>query len=175
MRHYASLTAILCAALFVASYAAAYEAADRVAIGRAIATLNESPPDALFTAVGNAASELALLRRSNPPFRIVGPSERSVSGPTVTISKEPLGEARINFPAIEPRTVDGSIVFITPDVALARGGSCVSRRRHDANHAALVRHEKGGRRVEDRISPGCWRRANRAANKMGHAAKEEKE
>ena len=121
MRHYASLTAILCAALFVASYASADEAADRVAIGRAIATLNESPPDALFTAVGNAASELALLRRSNPPFRIVGPSERSVSGPTVTISKEPWGEARINFPAIEPRTVDGSIVFITPDIALAEG------------------------------------------------------
>jgi len=126
MRRYASLTAILCVPLFFVSYASADEAADRVAIGRAIATLNESTNEPsrhnmLFTADGSAASELALLRRVNPPFRIVGPSERSVSGPTVTISKEPWGEARIDFPATEPRTVDRSITFITPDVVLAEG------------------------------------------------------
>jgi hypothetical protein len=40
MRHYASVKAILCLPLFFAS---ADEAADRVAIARAIATLNELP------------------------------------------------------------------------------------------------------------------------------------
>ncbi len=39
----------------------------------------------------------------------------------MTISKEPWGEARINFPAIEPRTTNRSITFVTPDVALAEG------------------------------------------------------
>jgi hypothetical protein len=126
MRHYASLAAILCVPLLFASHAWAEEAADRAAIGRAITALNEpsnepSQQAAIFTADGDAASELALLRRTNPPFRILGPSEGSVSLPTVTISKEPWGEARLNFPAIEPRTANRSITFITPDVALAEG------------------------------------------------------
>jgi len=123
---YASLTAILCVPLFFASYASAEEAADRAAISRAIAALNEpsnepAPHNALFTKDGNAAEELARLRRVNPPFRIVVPESGSVAMPTVTISHEPWGEARINFPAIEPRTVDRSITFVTSDVALAEG------------------------------------------------------
>jgi hypothetical protein len=126
MRHFASLTAILCVPLFFVSHAWADEAADRAAIGRAIASLNESSNEpsqhnALFTADGNAASELALLRRVNPPFRIVGPSQESIPIGAVTISHEPWGEARINFPAMESRTIDRSIVFITPGVALAEG------------------------------------------------------
>jgi hypothetical protein len=124
MRRHASLTAILCVPLFFASHAWAEESADRSAIGRAIEALNESPNDpsqqaARFTSDGNAASELALLRRTNPPFRIVGPPDGSVSVAAVTISKEPWGEARINFPGLAPRTARGSITFITPDVALA--------------------------------------------------------
>jgi hypothetical protein len=132
MRH-ANLTAILCIPLFFASYALADEAADGAAIGRAIAALNESSNepaqhDALFMKDGNAASELALLRRVNPPFRIVGPSGSSAPMPTVTISHEPWGEARISFPPVELRTADRSIMFITPDVALAEG-ACMY---HDA-------------------------------------------
>ena len=99
--------------------------ADRAAIGGAIAALNESTNEpsqraAIFAADGNAAAELARLRRVNPAFRIVGPAEGSVPLSTITISKEPWGEARINFP-IEPPTVRPSITFVTPDVALAEG------------------------------------------------------
>ena len=126
MRHYASLAAALCVPLFFATHASAEEAADRVAINRAIGALNESTndpsqPAALFTADGDAASELALLRRTNPPFRIAEPSERPAPGLTVVISKEPWGEARIGFPAIEPPAVRPFITFVTPDVALAEG------------------------------------------------------
>ncbi len=125
MLRYAGLT-FLCVPVFLASHAWADEAADRLEIGRVIAMLNEpsnvpSQSAALFTADGNAASELARLRRVNPPFRIVGPAEDSGPVPSITISKEPWGEARIDFPTGEPRTVDRSIVFITPDVALADG------------------------------------------------------
>jgi hypothetical protein len=129
MRHYARLAATLCVPLFFASYASAEEAGDRAAISRTIEALNESSNDpsqqaALFTADGSAASELALLRRTNPPFRIVEPSERRAREITVTISKEPWGEARINFPTIEPPAERPSVTFVTPDVALAEA-ACV--------------------------------------------------
>ncbi len=145
MLHYASLTTLLCVPLFVASYASADEVADRAAIGRTIATLNESSQhDALFTADGNAASELALLRRVNPPFRIVGPSDGSVAVPTVTISKEPWGEARIDFPAAEPRTVNRSITFITPDVALAEAACTYLDATTQATPLLFVMKREGG-------------------------------
>jgi hypothetical protein len=126
MRYFASLAAILCVPLVFASYASAEEAAGRSAIARTIEALNESTNDpsqlaALFTADGNAASQLALLRRTYPPFRIVGPPDGSVSVATLTISKEPWGEARLNFPDPEPRTASRSITFVTPDVVLAEG------------------------------------------------------
>jgi hypothetical protein len=71
MRHFASVKALWLAPLLFAPYALADEAADRIAIRRAIATLNEpSPNGALFTASSDA---------------------------TVTISHEPWGEATITF------------------------------------------------------------------------------
>ena len=67
MRHYAGVKVILCLPLFFAAYASADEAADLVAIGRAIATLNELPrPTGLFTEDANASSELEGLPKVNP-------------------------------------------------------------------------------------------------------------
>src|SRR5579862_3658482 len=120
MRHFASMKALLCVLLLFAPYAFADEAADRIAIGRAITTLNEPlQHSALFTGDGRAYSEFERLRRANPlAFRIIGPAADPVSHPTVTISHEPWGEATINLPGRESRP---SIAFITPDVALAEG------------------------------------------------------
>jgi len=125
MRHYASMKALLCALLLFAPNAFADEAAERIAIGRAITTLNgPSQHSALFTGDGRAYSEFERLRRANrPAFRIVGPAADPVSmartdHPTVTISREPWGEATINLPGRESRP---SIAFVTLDVALAEG------------------------------------------------------
>ena len=124
MRHFASMKALLCAPLLFAPYAIADEAAERIAIGRAIAALNEpSQHSALFTDV-RAYSEFERIRTANPlAFRIIGPaaypeSMARMDDPTVTISHEPWGEATINLPGRESRP---SIAFITPDVALAEG------------------------------------------------------
>jgi hypothetical protein len=135
MRHHASVKAILCLPLLFASCAYADEAADRVAIDRTIAALNDLPQrTALFTQDADAASELARLPKIRP-FRILGPAADAeplprTDQPTVTISKEPWGEVTINFPGtvslpplniLDPRIVSGAIRFITTDVALADG------------------------------------------------------
>jgi hypothetical protein len=148
MRHYAGVKAILCLPLFFVACASADEAADRVAIGRAIATLNELPrPTALFTEDANASTELEWLPKVNPlafrmaRFRILEPPGDPVSllqadHPTVTISHEPWGEATIDFPCTEylikalqarrleilnPRMGSRTIRFVTTDVALVDG------------------------------------------------------
>jgi len=122
MRLNAGLTAFSVVALFSASSAWAEEAVERSAIGAVIASLNEpAQPNAVFTSDGDGASELARLRKANPALRIIGPSEASAPMPTMTISHEPWGEARINFPPMESRTVERSITFVSPDVALAEG------------------------------------------------------
>jgi hypothetical protein len=137
MRHYPRVKAVLYLPLFFAAYASADEAADRVAIGRAIATLNELPQRAaLFTEDASASFELERLWKGVPlAFRILEPSRDPVSlpqaeRPTVTISHEPWGEATINLPGmgslpaleiLNPRIVSRTIRFITPDVALADG------------------------------------------------------
>jgi hypothetical protein len=135
MRHYASVRAILCLPLLLASYASADEAADRVAIDRAIAALNELPQRAaVFTE--DASSELKRLPNVMPrAFRTLGPQDDRASlpridRPTVTISHEVWGEATINIPGatsltaleiLNPRIANGAIRFITPDVALTDG------------------------------------------------------
>jgi hypothetical protein len=135
MRHYATVKATLCLPLLLASYAWADEAADRVAIDRAVAALNELPQRAdVFT--DDAYSELERLPNVKPrAFRIPGPQDDRVSlrrtdGPTVTISHEIWGEATINIPGVapvpaleilNPRITNGAIRFITPDVALTDG------------------------------------------------------
>ena len=128
------MKAILCVPLFLASCSFADEMGDRLAIDRTIAALNESARSvSLFTHDADAAAELARLPKSNPPTP--GPagdpgSQAPVDHPTVTISKEPWGEATINFPGLgpfpplelfKPRIISGAIRFITPDVALADG------------------------------------------------------
>jgi hypothetical protein len=135
MRHYATVKAILCLPILLAPYASADEAADRVAIDRAVAALNELPQRAdVFT--DDASSELKRLPNVKPrAFRVPGPQDDRVSlprtdGPTVTISHEIWGEATINIPGVaslpvfeilNPRIVNGAIRFITPEVALTDG------------------------------------------------------
>jgi hypothetical protein len=126
--------AMLCVPLFLASYAFGDETADRLAIARTITALNESARSvSLFTHDADAAAELARLPKSQPPTP--GPvgapaSPARTDHPTITISKEPWGEATINFPGLgpfppveffSPRITSGAIRFITPDVALADG------------------------------------------------------
>jgi hypothetical protein len=97
------------------------ESADRVAIDRTIAALNEVPLHAaLFTGDGDAAAVLEQLRKG------ITPMYRPRSSPSVTISHEPWREATIHLPApanevINPRIASGSVRFITPDVALVDG------------------------------------------------------
>jgi hypothetical protein len=127
--------AILCVALLFGSYAYADEAADRIAIERTIAALNDLPQrTALFAQDADASSELARLPKVRPSLRILGPAADAepprTDQPTVTISKEPWGEATINFPGtvllpplnlVSPRIGSGAIRFITSNVALADG------------------------------------------------------
>jgi hypothetical protein len=127
----------LCVPLLFVSYALADEAADRVAIDRAVAALNEPPRrTALFTQDTDASSELARLPRVrplSPPIPQLPGDPASLprtDSPTVTISKEPWGEATINFLGmpplptaniLAPRIASGNIRFVTPDVALVEG------------------------------------------------------
>ena len=112
-----------CAPLLFSSFALADQVADRLAIGRVIALLNEpSQRNAAFAASGYGRAEFDRLRRLHPrAFRIVPPSRDAASPladhPTVTISHEPWGEATIDFPG----PMRGAIVFIASGVALAEG------------------------------------------------------
>jgi hypothetical protein len=108
------MKAVLCASLVFVPHAFADDAADRVAIGRAIAALNEPSHSTLF---GDGGAEFERLRSIYPlAFQIIGPAAGPDHHPTVTISHEPWGEATINLSASRP-----SVAFITPDVALAEG------------------------------------------------------
>jgi len=109
----------------LASYASADEAADRAAIDRAIASLNQQPqPTAVFTE--DSYSELDRLPDVTPrAVRILALS----GGPMVTISHEPWGEATLNLPATaslaleitNPRIAGSATRFITTDVAVTDG------------------------------------------------------
>lgn len=108
MRHSQYMKAILCFSLLFCAVRAD-EAADRTAIAKTVAALNEVPlrPE-LFTADKDARSVL----------------DRLWTGKVlVVISHEPWGEAAINFPGgteiQNPRIVGGGIKFVTPEVALA--------------------------------------------------------
>ena len=119
---------LLCLPLLFASFASADEVTDRYAIRSVIATLNDSSSDAShsapFAANSDAASELAHLRQLHPSeFRAVPPFDDSwvqTSEPVLVISKQPWGEARIDFPTV-PTRVNHAIAFVEPDVALAEG------------------------------------------------------
>jgi hypothetical protein len=131
------MKALFCLTLLFAAGAWADESADRAAINRAIAQLNQFPvPSALFTADSDAPAELQKLWEvRRPVYRIrlwpldAAPSP-AADHPTVTISHEPWGEASISFPGVRalppmemtnPRIVSRSVRFVTPDVALADG------------------------------------------------------
>jgi hypothetical protein len=124
---------ILFLTLFLASCSWADEAADRVAIDRAVASLNQLPRSAsIFTE--DASSELGRLPNVDPlTIRVPGPQSYPVptGEATLTISREPWGEVAIAYPGvphsrvfeiINPRIENnGPIRFLTPDVALTDG------------------------------------------------------
>jgi len=132
-RHYVWVTVILHIPLLLAALAGPDEAADRAAIGRTIAALNEVPQrTTLFAPGADATSEIERLWKGKRlVYRISGTSidsTTSFSGgrPTITISHEPWGEAAINLPPlraemIRPHIVSGTIRFIAEDVAVADG------------------------------------------------------
>ena len=117
-------------------FAWADESADRKAIDSAIAALNQQPfPERLFPDEVDGVADLAGLwnvkrpsiRRIKPPDQPTSPSPGAL---TVTISKEPWGEATIGWPnqfptvqfeMLNPRIAGKAIRFITPDVAIADG------------------------------------------------------
>jgi len=126
VRHSPSVNAILCLWLLSATYVMAEEPADRTAIERTIAGLNELPRRAtLFTDEANASAELARLPKVPRRLKPHGDPPK----PTVTISHEPWGEATIDFPAmanptmdiVNPRIAGGPVTFITPESALVDG------------------------------------------------------
>jgi len=110
-RHYRGMKTVLCLSLFFAACAFADETADRAAIGRAIAALNEQPSRIAEIAESRAAArELDVLQFSGRP--------------RVTISHEPWGEATIDYSATEVvryKIVSGAVRFLTPEVALVDG------------------------------------------------------
>jgi len=122
-------------ALMFAASLWADESADRAAIGRSIAALNEVPRRTdLFTADANSTSLLdQLWKGKRLTFRARmgldgAESSATVNRPNVTISHEPWGEATINIPpmpveVLNPKIVSYVIRFITPDVALVDGAS----------------------------------------------------
>ncbi len=127
-RHSVRVKTSLCLPLLFASYTLADESADRAAIGRVIAGLNELPRRAaLFTEDSDALTELGRLPKVAPvEYRVRRPG--GADRPTVTISHEPWGEAAIDFPgmptsveSVNPRIVSNAIRVLTPDVALADG------------------------------------------------------
>ena len=129
MRHYGGMKAIPCLLLCFAFCAAADDAADRAAIERVIASLNVLPrASAFFTA--DASSDLDRLPNlqdvSAVKFRPILPSDDPAVHPSLTISHEIWGEAKIDFPGasaeiLNPRIACASIRFITSDVALGDG------------------------------------------------------
>ena len=135
LRHYASVKPICCLALLFVPYALAAESADRLAIDRTIASLNELPRRLDLFSAGAEISCLETLRKltPSPTFRTSrqssDPETISIDRPAVTISHEPWGEATIALPEmpsfpfqiLNPRIVPRTIRFITPDVALADG------------------------------------------------------
>ena len=128
MRHSVWVKTTLCLPLFLATCVLADETADRAAIERTIAGLNELPRRAaLFTADANGLSELERLPKAAP------------DPPTVTISHEPWGEATLHLPGVGiPRIVGGGIRFITPDVALAEATWIYSNGTATAQTAPLL-------------------------------------
>ena len=112
--------------LLIAVCAWADEAADRLAIARVIAALNQVPPRTeLFTPDTDAPAVLERLRQGK---RVAYRPIQSSGHPTVTVSHEPWGEATIDLrgPGVEivdPKIVSRAIRFITPEVALADGAS----------------------------------------------------
>ncbi len=134
--HYTSMRAILLLSFLFASCALADETADRLAIGRTIAALNEVPQrPGLFTEDGDSSFAVKPLLGSQPvSVRLLTTSGNPVPAPpahaTVEISNEPWGEATIIYPGmpslppmemLDPRIVSGTIRFITADVALVDG------------------------------------------------------
>jgi hypothetical protein len=111
------------------------ESADRAAIGRSIAALNEVPRRTdLFTADANSMSLLdQLWKDKRLTFRartgLAGTeSSATVDRRNVTISHEPWGEATLNIPSmpvevLNPKIVSYVIRFNTPDVAVVDGAS----------------------------------------------------
>lgn len=122
------LLPLFCACAF------ADESADRTAIARTIAALNEIPQRAdLFTADASGLTFIPELSRDKPvtvQLQPPGEGTKAPAGrPTVTISHEPWGEATLNFPNLaimvaeyrNPRVSSANIRFVTPDVALTEG------------------------------------------------------
>ena len=121
---------ILCLPLMLASCVlAADEAADRAAISRTIAALNEVPqPAGLFT--DDAVSDLGRLPEMNAIQFQPNATVVTAGGLSVVISREPWGEAQIYFPGqvipppvviLNPRIASSTVRFVTPDVAMVEG------------------------------------------------------
>jgi len=132
MRHIRNMKAFVCLATLLAVGAWADEPADRAAIARTIAALNEEPPrEGIFTADAGGNHEIQQLFKGKT--LVLGPLSLSgrqaplpVGKPTVIIAHEPWGEATINMPPgmvsvriQDPHIATTGIRFITEDVAVA--------------------------------------------------------
>jgi len=109
-------------AVFFVVCAQADHRAERIAVGKAIASLNDpSTMNSAFTMDGDGWVRFEELRKSTPTeaCRVVGPSKEGPR-PTVTPSGRPWGEAGVEIPP-EWRAWFDAIRFVTKDVALVEG------------------------------------------------------
>ena len=109
----------LCLAILFTSALWAEEAADRAGVEAIVSALNSSPwrPE-LFTADFPNAAEL---QRFQGQFLVLGGGIQ-VSGGTLVISREPMGEATwipgTAVSAVTPHFVTRSVTFVSPDTAV---------------------------------------------------------
>jgi hypothetical protein len=111
---------LLCLTVLVASAAWADETTDRVAIEATVAALNTSPSQPnLFTRDFANADELQSFLGQAQVIESHGVVVRTEAA-TLTISREPMGEANLRFSASEI-FVTRSITFLSPDTSVVVG------------------------------------------------------
>jgi hypothetical protein len=144
-------TIIAIVPLLLAATAWADEAADRAAITRTVALVNEPSQRAMaFAKASSVINEMMRLARAFPMTMRLSSVQMPPldEHPTVIISHEPWGEATIGMPplvmpAIVPQVDCMAIQFVSADVAIADGTARMADRIETAPVVFVMLRENG--------------------------------